>query len=201
MSSVNKVILIGNLGADPEVRYTQSGSAVANLSVATNEKWTDRDGNRQERVEWHRVTVWGKQAEHCGQYLSKGRSVYVEGRIQSRKYQDRDGNERTAFDIVANQVTFLGGDGGQGSGGQRQQGQGQRDGGGWGGGGNRSQGGSWGGGGGGSQSSGNGAWGGGGGGNGGWGDPGSGQGGGERPGSDAPDDDPIPFAPVMGEVL
>ena len=132
MSSVNKVILIGNLGADPEVRHTQGGSAVANLSVATNERWTDRDGNPQERTEWHNVTVWGKTAEHCGQYLSKGRSVYVEGRIQSRTYTDRDGNERKATDIVAQQVAFLGGRDDAQSGGQ---------------GGNRSGRGSWGGGG------------------------------------------------------
>ncbi|MCA9543463.1 MAG: single-stranded DNA-binding protein, partial [Myxococcales bacterium] len=111
MASVNKVILIGNLGADPEVRYTQGGSAVANLRLATNEVWNDRDGNRQERVEWHSVTVWGKQAELCGQYLAKGRSVYIEGRLESRVYTDKDGIERKAWDVVANQVTFLGGDG------------------------------------------------------------------------------------------
>jgi len=148
MASVNKVILIGNLGADPEVRHTQGGSAVANLSVATNERWTDRDGNPQERTEWHNVTVWGKTAEHCGQYLSKGRSVYVEGRIQSRTYTDRDGNERKVWDVVAQNVTFLGGDGGYG--GNRSQGgggggkAGGSQGGGWGGG-NTAGGGGWGG--------------------------------------------------------
>ncbi len=82
--SVNKVILVGNLGKDPEVRYTQTGSAVANFSIATSEQWNDRDGKRQERTEWHNIVVWGKQAESCGQYLSKGRQVYVEGSIRTR---------------------------------------------------------------------------------------------------------------------
>lgn len=163
MASVNKVILIGNLGADPEVRYTQNGGAVANLSVATNERWTDRDGNPQERTEWHNVTVWGKTAEHCGQYLSKGRSVYVEGRIQSRTYTDRDGNERKVWDVVAQQVTFLGGDGGgqgnrRGGGSQSSSKPSNGGRGGWGGGGNAggSQGGGWGGG----NTAGGGGWGG-----------------------------------------
>lgn len=128
---VNKVILVGNLGADPEVRYTQGGQAVANLRIATSEKWGDRDGNRQERTEWHSVTVWGKQAEHCGQYLSKGRQVYVEGRLQSREYTDKDGNNRRAWDVVAQTVQFLrGGDGERRGGGGRSQG-GNSDGG-WG---------------------------------------------------------------------
>ena len=117
MSSVNKVTLIGRLGADPEVRYTQGGQPVANLRVATSENWTDRDGQRQERTEWHSVSVWGKQAELCGQYLSKGRQVYLEGRIQSREYTDKEGINRKAVDIVASQVVFLGGRQ-EGSGGQ-----------------------------------------------------------------------------------
>ena len=127
MGSVNKVILIGNLGADPELRYTQSGTPVCNMRLATNERWNDRDGNAQERTEWHSVSVWGKQAEHCSQYLSKGRQVYVEGRLQSREYTDRDGNQRKVWDVVANQVTFLSGDQ-QGQRGGPRGGQGQQQG-------------------------------------------------------------------------
>ena len=108
MSSVNKVILIGRLGADPEIRYTQSGQPVGSLRVATSENWNDRDGNRQERTEWHNITVWGKLAEICGQYLAKGRQVYIEGRLQSREYTDREGTQRRAWDVVANQVVFIG---------------------------------------------------------------------------------------------
>lgn len=115
MSSVNKVILIGRLGADPEVKYTQGGQPVANLRVATDEVWNDRDGKRQERTEWHNVTVWGKQAEHCGQYLAKGRQVYIEGRLQSREYE-KDGQKHRAWDVVASHVTFLGGGAGDGGG-------------------------------------------------------------------------------------
>ena len=113
---LNKAMIIGNLGADPEVRHTQSGSAVANLSVATNEKWTDKSGQKQERTEWHKVTVWGKQAESCEKYLTKGRRVYVEGRIQTRDWEDKDGNKRYTTEIVAHTVTFLGGDSGGGGG-------------------------------------------------------------------------------------
>ena len=102
MSSVNKVILVGRLGADPEIRYTQSGQPVGSLRLATSENWTDRDGNRQERTEWHSVTVWGKQAELCGQYLAKGRQAYIEGRLQMREYTDREGVNRRAWDVVAN---------------------------------------------------------------------------------------------------
>ena len=147
MSSVNKVILVGNLGADPEIRYTQGGQAVCNLRIATSENWNDRDGNRQERTEWHSVTVWGKQAEICGQYLAKGRKVYLEGRLQSREYTDREGVNRRAWDVVANNVVFLSGRddiGGGWSGGQK---QGGGQGGGWGGGQNQGggQGGGWGG--------------------------------------------------------
>ena len=110
--SVNKVILVGHLGKDPEVRFTNSGSAVARLSVATSEVWNDRDGNRQERTEWHNVVVWGKQGEHCGQYLAKGRQVYVEGSIRTRSYDDKSGNKRYVTEVVAQRVQFLGGGGG-----------------------------------------------------------------------------------------
>ena len=110
--SVNKVILVGHLGKDPEVRFTNSGSAVARLSVATSEVWNDRDGNKQERTEWHNVVVWGKQGELCGQYLAKGRQVYVEGSIRSRSYDDKSGNKRYVTEVVAQRVQFLGGGGG-----------------------------------------------------------------------------------------
>jgi single-strand DNA-binding protein len=110
--SVNKVILVGNLGKDPEVRYTQTGSAVANFSIATSEQWNDREGKKQERTEWHNIVVWGKQAEHCGQYLSKGRQVYVEGSIRTRSYDDKSGNKRYITEIVAQRIQFLGGGGG-----------------------------------------------------------------------------------------
>ena len=118
MASVNKVILIGNLGRDPELRYTQSGQAVANFTLATSDRWNDRDGNAQERTEWHRIVVWAKQAENCAQYLSKGRSVYVEGRIQTREWEDKEGNKRQTTEIVAQNVRFLGGprSGGPGAG-------------------------------------------------------------------------------------
>lgn len=117
MASVNKVILIGNLGRDPELRYTQSGSAVTNFTLATNEKWRDKDGNNQERTEWHRVVVWGRAAENCAQYLQKGRSAYVEGRLQTREWEDKEGNKRQTTEINALTVQFLGGRGGSGGGG------------------------------------------------------------------------------------
>jgi single-strand DNA-binding protein len=109
MASVNKVILIGNLGRDPELRYTQGGQAVANFSVATTEKFSGRDGTPQERTEWHRVVVWGKQGENCAQYLSKGRSVYVEGSLRTQEWEDREGNKRRTTEVVAQRVQFLGG--------------------------------------------------------------------------------------------
>ena len=109
MASVNKAILVGNLGRDPEVRFTQSGQAMARFSVATTDTWMDRENGRQERTEWHNIVVWGKQAETCGEYLSKGRQVYIEGRIQTRKVEDKEGNERYFTDINAQKVTFLGG--------------------------------------------------------------------------------------------
>ncbi len=113
MSGVNKAILIGHLGADPEMRQTGSSRSVCNFRVATSEQWTDQEGQRQERTEWHRIVVWGRQAEIANQYLRKGRQVYVEGRIQTREYTDRDGNQRRSTEIVAQSITFLGGrDGG-----------------------------------------------------------------------------------------
>lgn len=113
MASVNKAIIIGNLGKDPEIRYTPGGQPVANFTVATNERWNDKSGQPQERTEWHRIVVWGKTAENCGQYLKKGRSVYVEGRIQTREWTNKEGQKQWTTEIVANNVTFLGGrDGG-----------------------------------------------------------------------------------------
>ena len=114
MASVNKVTILGNLGDDPELRETNSGSSVCQLSVATNERWKDKDGNSQERTEWHRVIVWGKQGESCAKYLEKGRSVYVEGRIQTRSWEDDDGNKRYVTEIVASDVQFLSGGSGGG---------------------------------------------------------------------------------------
>lgn len=111
---LNKAMIIGNLGKDPELRYTQEGTAVCNLTVATNETWTDKNQQKQERTEWHRVTVWGRTAENCEKYLSKGRKVYVEGRIQTREYQDKSGVTKYATEIVAQTVQFLGGGGGDG---------------------------------------------------------------------------------------
>jgi single-strand DNA-binding protein len=108
---VNKAILIGNLGRDPELRYTQSGTAVCTFTVATNESWTDKSGDRQERTEWHRIVAWGTLGENCSKFLSKGRSVYIEGRIQTREWQDKDGNTRYTTEIVARDVQFLGGRG------------------------------------------------------------------------------------------
>lgn len=115
--AVNKAILIGNLGADPEIRHTASNQAVANLRVATNETWTDRDGKKQERTEWHRVVAFGRLAEQCRDYLSKGRQVYVEGRIQTREWQDKDGATRYTTEIAAHVIEFLGGGGERRSGG------------------------------------------------------------------------------------
>jgi single-strand DNA-binding protein len=107
--SVNKVILVGRLGRDPETRYTGGGQAVANFSVATDETYKDRNGERQKRTEWHRITVWGKQAEIAQQYLKKGSLVFIEGRIQSREWQDKEGQKRTSYDIIANNFRMLGG--------------------------------------------------------------------------------------------
>ena len=114
---VNKVILIGNLGADPEVRFTPGGQAVANFRIATSESWNDKNGQKQERTEWHRIVVWGKLAELCGEYLKKGRQCYVEGRLQTREWTDKENRKNYTTEVVASGVTFLGGrDGGEGGG-------------------------------------------------------------------------------------
>ncbi len=109
MAGINKAILIGNLGSDPEVRYTPSGVAVANFNIATSEEWNDKDtGEKKERTEWHRIVAWRKLGEICGEYLSKGQQVYVEGRIQTNAWEDKEGNKRYTTEIVANTVQFLG---------------------------------------------------------------------------------------------
>jgi len=131
---VNKVILVGHLGADPDMRYTPSGQGVCELRLATSESWNDKNGQRQERTEWHRIVVWGKRAEVCSKYLAKGRQVFVEGRIQTRNYDDKDGNKRYITEIIAQDVQFLGGGGGREGGGP---GGGPGGGGGGGGGGGR----------------------------------------------------------------
>lgn len=111
--SVNKVILVGNLGKDPELKYTPSGAAVANFSIATTERYKDRDGDKQEKTEWHNIVVWRQLAEICGKYLHKGKQVYVEGKLQTRSYDDRDGNKKYITEIVADQMQMLGGGDGQ----------------------------------------------------------------------------------------
>jgi len=115
MASVNKVILIGNLGRDPETRYTTGGDAVTNLNIATSETWKDKAGEKQEKTEWHRVVLFGRQAEIAGEYLKKGRSVYIEGRLQTKKYTDKDGVEKYSTEIVGDRMQLLGSrDGGGG---------------------------------------------------------------------------------------
>jgi single-strand DNA-binding protein len=114
MASVNKVILLGNLGRDPETRYTTGGDAVTNLNIATSEQWKDKNGEKQERTEWHRVVLFGRQAEIAGEYLKKGRSVYIEGRLQTRKYTDKDGVEKYSTEIVGDRMQLLGSGGGSG---------------------------------------------------------------------------------------
>ena len=107
---LNKALIIGNLGSDPELRVTPSGQAVCNLSIATNRAWVNKQGEKQERTDWHRVVVWGKQAELCKEYLSKGRQVYIEGRMETRSFDDKDtGKKRYVTEIVAESVQFLGG--------------------------------------------------------------------------------------------
>src|SRR5688572_8058196 len=116
MAGVNKVILIGNLGRDPELRYTQSGQPVANVTLATTESWGKRDGSgREEKTEWHRIVAWGRTGELCAQYLAKGRTVYVEGRLQTREWEDREGKKQRTTEVVAQTVQFLGGKGGAGA--------------------------------------------------------------------------------------
>lgn len=111
MASVNKAIILGRLGKDPELRRTPSGQAVVELRVATDESWTDQQGQKQERTEWHSIVVWGRQAENCERYLTKGREVFAEGRIQTREYTDKDGNKRYRTEVVADRVQFVGGRG------------------------------------------------------------------------------------------
>jgi single-strand DNA-binding protein len=118
MGSVNKVILLGNLGRDPELRYTPTGSPVATFTLATNEKWKDKDGNKQEHTEWHRIVIFGKLAEIAGEYLRKGRQVYLEGSIRTRTYKDREGNDKSTTDIRVDNLVMIGraeGDGGEGA--------------------------------------------------------------------------------------
>ena len=124
MSGVNRVILVGNLGADPEVRYTPSGQAVANFRIATSESWTDKAGQKQERTEWHRIVAWNKTAENCGEYLKKGRQVFIEGKLQTREWTDKENKRNWTTEVVADKVVFLGrGDGQHDHGGQAGSGQ------------------------------------------------------------------------------
>ena len=108
MASLNKVMLIGNLGKDPEIRFTAGGQAVANFSIATTERWKGKDGNTEEKTEWHNIVVWGKLAELCREYLHKGRPVYVEGRLQTRRWDDKEGVKHTTVEIVTNEMIMLG---------------------------------------------------------------------------------------------
>ncbi len=114
MGSVNKVILVGNLGRDSELRYTPGGAAVATLNLATTEVWNDKQGQKQEKTEWHRIVLWGKQAESLQEYLTKGKQIFVEGRLQTRQWDDKDGNKRYTTEIKADRITLLGGGGGGG---------------------------------------------------------------------------------------
>ena len=116
MGSVNKVILVGNLGRDAELRYTPGGAAVATLNLATTEVWNDKGGQRQEKTEWHRIVLWGKQAESLQEYLTKGKQIYVEGRLQTRQWDDKDGNKKYTTEIKADRITLLGGGSGGGGG-------------------------------------------------------------------------------------
>ncbi|MFQ5902013.1 MAG: single-stranded DNA-binding protein [Thermodesulfobacteriota bacterium] len=108
MAGVNKVIFVGNLAADPEVRYTPDGAAVANFRIATTEKWTSKDGEKQEKTEWHKIVAFRRLGEICGEYLRKGRQVYIEGKLQTRSWEDRDGNKRWTTEVVANTMQMLG---------------------------------------------------------------------------------------------
>jgi single-strand DNA-binding protein len=116
MGSVNKVILVGNLGRDAELRYTPGGAAVATINMATTEVWNDKGGQRQEKTEWHRVVLWGKSAESLAEYLTKGKQIYVEGRLQTRQWDDKDGNKRYTTEIRGDRIVLLGGGGGGGRG-------------------------------------------------------------------------------------
>jgi len=120
MGSVNKVILVGNLGRDAELRYTPGGAPVATLNLATTEVWNDKaSGQKQEKTEWHRIVLWGKSAESLSEYLTKGKQIYIEGRLQTRKWQDKDGNDKYTTEIRADRITLLGGGGGGAGGGAR----------------------------------------------------------------------------------
>ncbi len=130
MASLNKVMIIGNLGGDPEMRFTQNGDAVANFSVAASRRYTTRDGDQREETEWFRVVCWRRLAEIAGQYLSKGRQVYIEGRLQTRQWEDRDGNTRYTTEVVAQEMVMLGSRSGGGDFGQDDFGGGQQSGGG-----------------------------------------------------------------------
>ncbi len=114
MGSVNKVILVGNLGRDADLRYTPGGAAVATLNMATTEVWNDKSGQRQEKTEWHRVVLWGKSAESLAEYLTKGKQIYVEGRLQTRQWDDKDGNKRYTTEIRGDKIVLLGGGSGGG---------------------------------------------------------------------------------------
>jgi single-strand DNA-binding protein len=129
MGSVNKVILVGNLGRDAELRYTPGGAAVATLNMATTEVWNDKAGQRQEKTEWHRVVLWGKTAESLNEYLTKGKQIYVEGRLQTRQWDDKDGNKRYTTEIRGDRIVLLGGGGGRGASGGGERGGGERGGG------------------------------------------------------------------------
>src|SRR5689334_588633 len=124
MASLNKVMLIGNLGKDPEVRYTASGTAVASFSIATSEKFKNKSGEWEEKTEWHNITLWARLAEIAGEYLAKGKTVYIEGRLQTRKWQDKDGRDRYTTEIVGEKMQMLSGKG-EGGGGRQRQSQGQ----------------------------------------------------------------------------
>jgi single-strand DNA-binding protein len=122
MGSVNKVILVGNLGRDAELRYTPGGAPVATLNMATTEVWNDKtSGQKQEKTEWHRIVLWGKSAESLSEYLTKGKQIYVEGRLQTRKWQDKDGHDKYTTEIRGDRIVLLGGGGGGGMGGGRPQ--------------------------------------------------------------------------------
>jgi len=130
MASVNKVILIGNLGRDPETRYMPDGGAVTNVSIATTESWKDKNGEKQEKTEWHRIAFFGKLAEIAGEYLKKGSQVYVEGRLQTRKWQDKDGQDKYTTEIIADRMQMLGSRQGMGGGDRERDAGAEREGGG-----------------------------------------------------------------------
>jgi single-strand DNA-binding protein len=108
MASVNKVILVGNLGADPELKHTATGTAVVNFNMATTDNWTSKDGNKEEKTEWHHIVAWGRLAEICSQYLAKGKQVYIEGKLQTRSWEDRDGKKRYTTEVLAQTMQMLG---------------------------------------------------------------------------------------------